>query len=331
MAAFQDTQALRFAGADDLALISAVIRAETQAFQDDDISAWSDCWVQDERTQDVYVSSTAGLSVINGWAAVSAHMQHTFQNDLGCQMVRFGQDKMRITVSGDTAWAVFDGWNENKDGVVMESFETRILERQSDGWKIVYALFVHQHGDDLGDGVLSVDKGGRIIWASSGALERIKQHPVLTISSGRVRALRLDWDKALQSAILQAGRYHGHFELHKFAEETGGPFSYPAILGETDDGGVAVAHISVRDCVTYIQIDGDGLLDRRLAVARAVFGLSDQQLRIAGHIANGEGLKSAAATLGISVNTARTHLARLYEKTGVSSQTALVRLLLTVG
>ena len=42
MAAFQDTQTLRFAGADDLALISAVIRAETQAFQDDDISAWSE-------------------------------------------------------------------------------------------------------------------------------------------------------------------------------------------------------------------------------------------------------------------------------------------------
>ena len=89
--------------------------------------------------------------------------------------------------------------------------------------------------------------------------------------------------------------------------------------------------VSVRDGTTYLQFDSDGALDRRLSVAQAVFGLSDGQLRVARHIANGAGLKSTAEALGISVNTARTHLSRLYEKTGVSSQTALVKLLLSVG
>ena len=80
-----------------------------------------------------------------------------------------------------------------------------------------------------------------------------------------------------------------------------------------------------------IQPNSKRPVDRRLSVAQVVFGLSDGQLRIARHIADGEGLKTAAEAQGISVNTARTHLARLYEKTGVSSQTALVRLLLSVG
>lgn len=54
-------------------------------------------------------------------------------------------------------------------------------------------------------------------------------------------------------------------------------------------------------------------------------------MKLARHIAMGESVKGAAEKLGISVNTARTHMTRLYEKTGVRSQAALVRLLLSVG
>ena len=35
--------------------------------------------------------------------------------------------------------------------------------------------------------------------------------------------------------------------------------------------------------------------------------------------------------MGISVNTAKTHLKRMFDKTGVHAQPALVRLLLSVG
>ena len=111
----------------------------------------------------------------------------------------------------------------------------------------------------------------------------------------------------------------------------GRPFHYPVVLGESDEGTVVVFHVSVRDGSTFLLFDGDGSLDRRLAVAQAVFGLSNGQLKVARFIADGVGVKGAAQALGISVNTARTHLARLFEKTGVNSQTALVRLLLSVG
>jgi DNA-binding CsgD family transcriptional regulator len=37
-------------------------------------------------------------------------------------------------------------------------------------------------------------------------------------------------------------------------------------------------------------------------------------------------VKEAASSLGISVGTMRTHLARLFEKTGTSRQSALVRM-----
>lgn len=331
MAAPVSTTPPRTGVEDDEAEITAVIRAETQAIVDADFDTWKRCWVHDERIREVGVTAMTGQTVTNGWEELSALTEHALQNGLGCGMVRFRQENFRITVEGDIAWVVFDQWSENLDGATWENFETRILERNDDGWKIVYLSFVEQRSVHVVKDVLSVDAKGHLIWASPETLERVKRHPVLAISRGRVRARRRDWDRALQAAITRAGRFHGFYALIRFAQKTGGPFRYPAVLGDTDEGGVAVVDVSVRDCTTYLRFDGDKSLDRRLSVAQAVFGLSDGQLRVARHIADGAGLKNAAEALGISVNTARTHLYRLYDKTGVNSQTALVRLLLSVG
>ena len=62
-----------------------------------------------------------------------------------------------------------------------------------------------------------------------------------------------------------------------------------------------------------------------------MFGLSAAQQRLAAEIVRGHTLPIAASALGISVNTARTHLNRIFDKTGVHSQAALVRNLYSVG
>ncbi|WP_198549951.1 nuclear transport factor 2 family protein [Mameliella alba] len=315
----------------DRAAVAAVIRAETTAFQQRDYAAWARCWVQEPRTRDVYVSPATGLTVHSGWAQISRYMKHVMDSGIGCPNVPFGQENLRITLSGDTAWVVYDEWAAPPGSARIESFETRILERISGDWRIVYAAFVMRHGDPGGDEAISVDATGQLLWASPVTLARLQDHPLLTLSAGRLRAHRRDWDRALQEALRRAGQYHGYFELHRFTQETGGPFRYPAILGETDTGGLAIVHLSVRNGTTYVRIDGDAQIDRRLTAAQAVYGLSDGQVRLARQIADGKGPKEAAEALGISVNTARTHLSRLYEKTGVNAQTALVRLLLSVG
>jgi hypothetical protein len=50
----------------------------------------------------------------------------------------------------------------------------------------------------------------------------------------------------------------------------------------------------------------------------------------AGHVLAGRALPEIAAMLGITANTARTHLDRIFDKTGVRTQPALVRALLSV-
>ena len=71
---------------------------------------------------------------------------------------------------------------------------------------------------------------------------------------------------------------------------------------------------------------GDGTFN----VEKGVYGLTPAQTRLAALIVGGQGLVEAAGRLGVSVNTARTQLRRMFEKTGVNGQPALVRALLSV-
>jgi DNA-binding CsgD family transcriptional regulator len=58
------------------------------------------------------------------------------------------------------------------------------------------------------------------------------------------------------------------------------------------------------------------------------YHLTAAESRLAELLARGETVVRAAERLGISHNTARTHLQRVYQKTGTSHQGQLIRLLL---
>jgi DNA-binding CsgD family transcriptional regulator len=63
-------------------------------------------------------------------------------------------------------------------------------------------------------------------------------------------------------------------------------------------------------------------------ILRQFYGLTSAESRLAVHLMSGAGLKTAADELSVSLNTARTHLKRLFEKTQTTRQAELVRLLL---
>jgi DNA-binding CsgD family transcriptional regulator len=60
------------------------------------------------------------------------------------------------------------------------------------------------------------------------------------------------------------------------------------------------------------------------------FGLTRAEAAFAIEIMDGDGIQAAADRLSISRATARTHLARVFDKTGVRRQSELVRLLMSV-
>ncbi len=61
---------------------------------------------------------------------------------------------------------------------------------------------------------------------------------------------------------------------------------------------------------------------------RRQFGLTRAEAALALEMMAGDGRAAAAARCGISVNTARTHLTRVFEKTGVNRQAELIRVLM---
>lgn len=315
--------------------ILAVITKETNMYCQANAKQWASCWLHHERTMYVYSSQEMGLIIHRGWDAVRADKLQNFNDDSFCKKLEFRRENMAITCQDDMAWVTFDEIALNENGDLDESFQTRILERVNGEWKIALASLVIRRNQAQRSRQLAVTGDGQVVWMSKCMSDLFSgpasEYTGFTISAGRFRATRPEWDKQLQEAIGCAAELHSFAAQFRFMKETGSGFRYPIILGEDESGSVIWCTLSVKDRVTYIDLDQDQALERRMIAAKVIFGLSDGQLALAKHIASGKSLKTSAGELTISINTARTHLTRIYEKTGVNSQTALVRLLLSVG
>lgn len=64
---------------------------------------------------------------------------------------------------------------------------------------------------------------------------------------------------------------------------------------------------------------------------RERFGLTRAEAMLSLEMMKGDGRAAAAGRCGISINTARTHLTRIFEKTGVNRQAELIRVIMEVG
>jgi DNA-binding CsgD family transcriptional regulator len=67
----------------------------------------------------------------------------------------------------------------------------------------------------------------------------------------------------------------------------------------------------------------DELPESRL---RVLYGMTRAEARVAGLISKGGGVKATARILGIAPSTARTHLHRVFDKTGTTRQAELAHL-----
>ena len=70
-------------------------------------------------------------------------------------------------------------------------------------------------------------------------------------------------------------------------------------------------------------------MDQPIDRLRCHFGLTPAEARVALHLVTGETLRSAAAKLSISYETARSHLKNIFNKTGTGRQAELVVVILT--
>jgi len=234
-----------------------------------------------------------------------------------------------LRVGRDMAWATFDQYpldarGQTSPDVIGFLRETRMLEKHSGAWKLVYVNFMHELPRVAEQPVVRVDEHAAVLTMSGNASERIESSAVLHLRHGKLRALDRDTDSRLRATIRKIASANPW---------TIGTQRIPFVLrtpwGSTESICWIASTLDMK-ANAMIAFDDTGTTRRRLQNAVLAYRLSPAQTRLAAVIAEGRDLGAAAEQLGVTVNTARTHLYRMFEKTGVHSQPALVRALLSV-
>ena len=185
--------------------------------------------------------------------------------------------------------------------------------------------------DLLPRAVLGADMRGRLVLANRAGRALLAAGAGLRQDgTGRLAAEEPDADRMLRRLLALA------------AAGTGRPGTVLGVVQVLRREGMPL-HVSVLAADTPPRADGVTALllaadpDARpgghaaLALLRDAYGLTQAEAEVALGVAAGEGLPAVAAMRGIAPSTARSHLQRVFEKTGTRRQAQLARLLAQLG
>jgi len=326
----------------DEAEIKEVCLRETWGNHFGDPDLWASCWLHRNDCSLTGVVWDAGLFAWTGWLAIQAAIRPDVEaRALGLlSHMPFHHGGHRIVVDGDMAWSTFTETNwhasDRARKAGLDTIQYRVLERHEGLWQIVHLFFVPAQTTTLLDrALIQIDGAGRIANICAAAKDALAGAG-LTISAGRLRATQSKWDRELQATISRLNGLNGLAKLVTGSLESAvldRPLAreFPVMLGEDEDGGQRHCVVMIQDGKLFVALDGPAQLDRRLRLANVVYGLTDTQMRLVREIVGGSSIPAAAEKLQISVNTARTHRNRIFDKIGVNNQAALVRCMLSVG
>ena len=179
----------------------------------------------------------------------------------------------------------------------------------------------------LATAIYLMDFHGRVVFMNRAAKDQVKTGKVLRIENKHLvpidRVARLAMSKAITEAIADET---GPISLSLPDGESGGLFATILPLGREergDFGGAfeATAVVFVQDPIAAPPFPGEAFSQ--------LYGLTGAELRVLLAMSPGRSVREAAETLGISEATAKTHLQRIYAKTGTSKQTMLMHLFMS--
>lgn len=193
----------------------------------------------------------------------------------------------------------------------------------------------------LDTAVILTDAAGRIAFVNRRAERLLTEADGLASDGTSLRAATHAATQRLRAAIaradapldgngrlrdLDAGGGRQHMRLERSSDRA--PLLLTLLPASRLDAAVAGGRaprvaIFVKEPDAPVAIDAAAISD--------LFQLTAAETAFACEIAKCDGVQAAAERLGISPATARTHLARIFHKTGTNRQAALVRLLLAAG
>ena len=180
--------------------------------------------------------------------------------------------------------------------------------------------------DGLSPAVILVDAEGKIVHGNAASQTVLEKGDFLRSVQGRLTATDAQADEALHGAIVAAGADTG--EKASAVPLIGGSRTdrfvahvLPLTIGEQRKIGPtskAVAALFVRKAEFETAPPSE--------VIGKTYNLTPTELRVLRAIVKLGGVRQVAGNLGVADTTVKTHLGRLFEKTGVSRQADLIKL-----
>ncbi len=182
--------------------------------------------------------------------------------------------------------------------------------------------------DGLHAGVFLVDAKGRIVHVNVAGRSLLSNRDPLRVVGSRLTVLDGEIDKLFEEAFLAAGNGDAAIDVKgiSLALAARGGENYvahvlPLTSGARRRAGTAYAAVAAV-FVHKAKLTGVSPLE---LIARR-YGLTPTELRVLLGIVDVGGVPEVAEALGISATTVRSHLARLFQKTGAGRQADLVKL-----
>ena len=182
--------------------------------------------------------------------------------------------------------------------------------------------------DSINEGMIVVDATGHVLFANETAEELFSQDKLFKFLNGNIQCRNTKANSELLSAVeactqTKINRPAG--AKIKLQRSHNQPAMIIEVLPYRKNisnlfGSSPAAMLLVRRDVECRQI--------KIEKLKQVFGLTPAEAVLAYEILKGDGRAAAAERCGITINTARTHLMRIFEKTDVRRQAELVHVLI---
>lgn len=307
--------------------IVALIHRNRIAMWTNDFDAWDDCVIQAPYTTKWGWWQGGGLFVRRGWDNLAARRRANHPPVVAEYAYDTKVEDLCLQIGDGMAWATYiqqePGGIEFADHVGPgRRYELRIFEKQDGKWKIALIGTLDGNAGQPDTPMLQLDAAGRVLWTSNAAKAALVDDNDLVLRTGilHFRDRRLDRKFRDLLAWAAATLDFGYSAIHG---------ARPIVVEAGDGLPTKIYWLTAQNGVIVLTLASSHVEESRVALAAAVYGLSPAQQRLAALVVEGLALAEIARRMGVTVNTARTHLNRVFDKVGVRTQSALVRVLLT--
>jgi DNA-binding CsgD family transcriptional regulator len=184
--------------------------------------------------------------------------------------------------------------------------------------------------DKLPFGVVALDERAQVLWANRKADEIFTACDGITVRYGRINFWEYSRQNDFDRSVHEASRVAGHQGLDigsaVTATRPSGMRAYQLSISPLNRRTNEATLIKDGACLIFIH-DPEQPKTMSAGLIRSLYGLTAAEARFCVALFEKGSLSAASSSLDVSRNTAKTHLASIFEKMGVTSQAQLLQAL----